>query len=135
MSKLDRYIITKGPNGRVWWGPGETLPDKGYTYIRDALPDEVALAKRIQKHAMPPLSLGEKICKLMARDVPTLAPITECSPTHEISHATAEKLRQMLADVQEQCISVAPTSASELLVQFISARGFRLIDDMEGVIR
>ena len=53
----------------------------------------------------------------------------------EITHATAQKLRQMLGDVQEQCISVAPTSASELLVQFISARGFRLIDDMEGVIR
>jgi hypothetical protein len=61
--------------------------------------------------------------------------IEECSTTHEISHATAQKLRQMLGDVQEQCISVAPTSASELLVQFISARGFRLIDDMEGVIR
>jgi hypothetical protein len=62
--------------------------------------------------------------------------IEECSREHEITHATAEKLRQMLGDIQRESMrSIADTVIAFDMVEYISTRGFRLVDDLEGVIR
>jgi hypothetical protein len=135
-TKLDRYIVAVGPAGRVWWEPGETIPEN-YFYVRDAMSDEIALARQIKASQNPPVRLGTKMRALIARDAPPIPIIEECNREHEISQATAQKLRQMLADVQQKCLdcSIAGTQPVEELIEFISSRGFRLIDDLEGVIR
>ena len=61
--------------------------------------------------------------------------LEECTREHEISHATAQKLRQMLGDIQLRCMKRIPDPDGHEIVIFISERGFRLVDEMEGVIR
>jgi hypothetical protein len=55
-----------------------------------------------------------------------------------IDHDAAEKLRIMLSDIQQKAMShaadVEPGHSLEL-VDYISQVGFRLVDEMEGVVR
>jgi hypothetical protein len=54
-----------------------------------------------------------------------------------IDHAAAEKLRSLLSDLQLKAMSHAdaePGNSLEL-VDYISQVGFRLVDEMEGVMR
>jgi hypothetical protein len=54
-----------------------------------------------------------------------------------VDHDAAEKLRIMLSDIQQKAMShadVAPSHSLEL-VDYISQVGFRLVDEMEGVMR
>lgn len=54
-----------------------------------------------------------------------------------IPHATAERLRDMLATCQMKVYLApdVPAAAKERIVNEISATGFQLIDELEGVIR
>lgn len=54
-----------------------------------------------------------------------------------IPHATAERLRDMLAACQMKVYLApdVPEAAKERIVNEISATGFQLIDELEGVIR
>lgn len=54
-----------------------------------------------------------------------------------IPHATAERLRDMLAACQMKVYLApdVPAAAKERIVNEISADGFRLIDELEGVTR
>jgi hypothetical protein len=54
-----------------------------------------------------------------------------------IDHDAAEKLRTMLSDIQLKVISQpdAESGHSMELVAYISQVGFRLVDEMEGVVR
>jgi hypothetical protein len=54
-----------------------------------------------------------------------------------IDHDAAEKLRTMLSDLQQKAMTnagVEPGHSLEL-VDYISQVGFRLVDEMEGVMR
>jgi hypothetical protein len=54
-----------------------------------------------------------------------------------IDHDAAERLREMLSNIQRKAMSHAdaePGSSLEL-VQYISQVGFQLVDEMEGVVR
>ena len=54
-----------------------------------------------------------------------------------IDHDAAEKLRTMLSDIHQKAMShpdVGPGRSMEL-VAYISQVGFRLVDEMEGVVR
>jgi hypothetical protein len=54
-----------------------------------------------------------------------------------IDHDAAEMLRTMLSDIQQKAMSHAdaePRHSLEL-VDYISQVGFRLVDEMEGVMR
>jgi hypothetical protein len=54
-----------------------------------------------------------------------------------IDHDAAEKIRTMLSDIQQKALShadVEPRHSMEL-VEYISQVGFRLVDEMEGVMR
>ena len=54
-----------------------------------------------------------------------------------IDHDAAEKLRIMLSDLQRKTMSRAdaePDHSLEL-VNYISQVGFRLVDEMDGVVR
>ncbi len=52
-------------------------------------------------------------------------------------HETAEKLRTMLGSIQESVFddSEIPEAATERLITLVSTKGFRLVDDLEGVVR
>jgi hypothetical protein len=54
-----------------------------------------------------------------------------------IDHDAAERLRMMLSDIQQKAMSHtdAEPSHSLELVDYISQVGFRLVDEMEGVVR
>ena len=54
-----------------------------------------------------------------------------------IDHDAAEKLRTMLSDIQQKAMSHpdAELGHSLELVDYISQVGFRLVDEMEGVVR
>lgn len=54
-----------------------------------------------------------------------------------IDHTTAERLRDMLASCQMTVYlaSDVPDDAKERIVNEISANGFRVIDELEGVVR
>ncbi len=65
-------------------------------------------------------------------------------PRGDISSPTAARLRAMLGAIQERCLigtgmlvepPGTPRLSGEALAQFISETGFRLVDDLEGVIR
>ena len=63
-------------------------------------------------------------------------------PGATISGPVADRLRAMLSAIQERCLAgpreavfPVPRLAGEALVQFISETGFRLVDELEGVIR
>ena len=68
----------------------------------------------------------------------------DIDPPPSISGPVADRLRAMLGAIQERCLIgtgllVEPLSTprltGEALAQFISERGFALVDDLEGVIR
>ena len=54
-----------------------------------------------------------------------------------IDHDAAEKLRMMLSDIQQKAMSRADAEPGHSLelVEYISHVGFRLVDEMEGVVR
>jgi hypothetical protein len=54
-----------------------------------------------------------------------------------IDHDAAEKLRTLLSDIQLKAMSHADAESghSQELVEYISHVGFRLVDEMEGVVR
>lgn len=54
-----------------------------------------------------------------------------------IDHTTAERLRDMLASCQMKVYlaSDIPDAVKERIVNEISAEGFRLVDELEGVVR
>jgi hypothetical protein len=54
-----------------------------------------------------------------------------------IDHDAAEKLRTMLSDIQLKVMSHPDVESdhSMELVDYISQVGFRLVDEMEGVMR
>ena len=54
-----------------------------------------------------------------------------------IDHDAAEKLRMMLSDIQQKTMSHADAEPGHSLelVDYISQVGFRLVDEMEGVVR
>jgi hypothetical protein len=48
---------------------------------------------------------------------------------------TAYRLRAMLGDIQKHCmVHLSPADANQIVI-YVSERGFRLIDEMEGVVR
>ena len=69
----------------------------------------------------------------------------DIDPPHgDISGPVADRLRAMLGQIQQRCLvgtglliepAGTPRMSGEALVQFISETGFRLVDDLEGVIR
>ena len=69
----------------------------------------------------------------------------DIDPPHgDISGPIADRLRAMLGAIQERCLigtgmlvepPGTPRLTGEALAQFISERGFALVDDLEGVIR
>ena len=71
--------------------------------------------------------------------------LDDIDPPHgDIPGPVADRLRAMLGDIQERCLvgtgllvepPGTPRLTGEALVEFISERGFRLVDDLEGVIR
>ena len=65
-------------------------------------------------------------------------------PRGDISGPVADRLRAMLGAIQERCLigpgmlvepPGTPRLTGEALVEFISERGFALVDELEGVIR
>jgi hypothetical protein len=68
----------------------------------------------------------------------------DIDPPHgDISSPVADRLRAMLGQIQERCLigtgllnepPGTPRLSGEALVEFISERGFALVDEMEGVI-
>lgn len=65
-------------------------------------------------------------------------------PPPSISGPVADRLRAMLGAIQERCLvgtgllvepPGTPRLTGEALVEFISERGFALVDELEGVIR
>jgi hypothetical protein len=54
-----------------------------------------------------------------------------------IDHEAAEKLRMMLSEIQQKAMSHADAEPGHSLelVNYISQVGFRLVDEMEGVMR
>ena len=69
----------------------------------------------------------------------------DIDPPHgDISRPVADRLRRMLGAIQERCLigtgllnepPGTPRLTGEALVEFISERGFALVDELEGVIR
>lgn len=54
-----------------------------------------------------------------------------------IDHTSAERLREAFGDVQNMIIGLdrVPEETKLSLIIYISNRGFRLVDELEGVIR
>lgn len=71
--------------------------------------------------------------------------LDDIDPPHgDISSPVADRLRAMLGAIQERCLigtgllnepPGTPRLTGEALVQFISETGFRLVDELGGVIR
>ena len=71
--------------------------------------------------------------------------LDDIDPPHgDISGPVADRLRAMLGAIQEWCLirtgmlvepPGTPRLTGEALVEFISERGFALVDELEGVIR
>ena len=68
----------------------------------------------------------------------------DIDPPPSISGPAADRLRRMLGQIQERCLigtgmlvepPGTPRLTGEALEQFISETGFRLVDDLGGVIR
>jgi len=69
----------------------------------------------------------------------------DIDPPHgDISGPVADRLRRMLGATQQRCLigtgllvepPGTPRLTGEALVEFISERGFALVDELEGVIR
>lgn len=54
-----------------------------------------------------------------------------------ISHAMAEMFRGVLGDIQGKILADphVPKSSRENLVRYVSERGFKLVDALEGTVR
>jgi hypothetical protein len=54
-----------------------------------------------------------------------------------LDHTTAEEIRDMLSEIQMTILEDGgiATESRNKLVHYISAKGFRLVDDLEGVVR
>ena len=71
--------------------------------------------------------------------------LDDIDPPHgDISGPAADRLRAMLNAIEERCLigtgwliepPDTPRLTGEALIEFISERGFALVDDLEGVIR
>ena len=69
----------------------------------------------------------------------------DIDPPHgDISGPAADRLRRMLGAIEERCLvgtglliepAGTPRLSGKALAQFISERGFALVDELEGVIR